>query len=95
MSRMNRWLKETASRVKRELKVYQLLLKDSRTPKVAKLLLWVALAYALSPIDLIPDFIPVLGFLDDIIIVPGLVLLAVKLVPADVVRDCRVRAGFA
>ncbi len=92
---MNRWLKETASRVKRELKVYQLLLKDSRTPKVAKLLLWVALAYALSPIDLIPDFIPVLGFLDDIIIVPGLVLLAVKLVPADVVRDCRVRAGFA
>lgn len=95
MSRMYRWLKEHASRVKRELKVYRLLLRDSRTPRVAKLLLAAAVAYALSPIDLIPDFIPVLGFVDDFIIVPGLVLLALKLVPTDVVRDCRMRAGFA
>lgn len=95
MSRVYRRLKETASRVKRELMVYQLLLRDSRTPRAAKLLLAAAVAYALSPIDLIPDFIPVLGFVDDFIIVPGLVLLALKLVPTDVVRDCRMRAGFA
>jgi len=58
------------------------LLKDPRTPLVAKLVAAIVVAYALSPIDLIPDFIPVLGLLDDIILVPLGVALAVKLVPA-------------
>ena len=58
-----------------------LLLKDPRTPLAAKLVAGVVVAYALSPIDLIPDFIPVLGLLDDVILVPLGVALAVKLVP--------------
>ena len=78
--------------VKRELKVYRLILMDPRTPKPAKLLIGLAIFYAVSPIDLIPDFIPVLGFLDDLIIVPGLLMLAMKLVPRAVVEDCRLRA---
>ena len=54
-----------------------------------------AVFYTLSPIDLIPDVIPVIGFLDDIIIVPGLVILALKLIPKQVVDDCRVKAAAA
>lgn len=78
--------------LKRELKVYQLLLKDHRTPKMAKFLLALAVGYMLLPFDLIPDFIPVLGHLDDIVIVPALVSIALKWIPKEVVEDCRVRA---
>jgi uncharacterized membrane protein YkvA (DUF1232 family) len=56
---------------------------------MAKVLIGAAIAYALSPIDLIPDFIPVIGHLDDLIIVPLLVYMALKLVPKDVVEECR------
>jgi uncharacterized membrane protein YkvA (DUF1232 family) len=56
---------------------------------MAKVLIGAAIAYALSPIDLIPDFIPVLGHLDDVIIVPLLVVAALKLVPQDVLEECR------
>ena len=52
-----------------------------------------ALAYALSPIDLIPDFIPVFGYLDDVLILSGLIAIAVKLIPSDVLRECRIRAA--
>lgn len=81
--------------LKRELQVYQLVLKDSRTPKPAKWLLGLAVGYALLPFDLIPDFIPVIGHLDDVIIVPALVIIALKLVPAEVVADCRSRVHSA
>ena len=69
-----------------------LLMKDSRTPLAAKLVAGVVVAYALSPIDLIPDFIPVLGLLDDVILVPLGVALAVKLVPPPLWAEMRQRA---
>jgi uncharacterized membrane protein YkvA (DUF1232 family) len=86
-------LKSAARKVTREIKVYRLVLKDSRTPKLAKVLLGLALGYAALPFDLIPDFIPVIGHLDDVIIVPALVIMALKLIPKEVVEDCRSRAS--
>ncbi len=86
---MKKYLKSIAKSFKRELKVYQLVLKDKRTPKSAKVFLGAAVAYALMPFDLIPDFIPVLGHLDDVVIIPLLVWIGVKLVPKEVIEDCR------
>ena len=71
------------------------MLKDRRTPRLAKVLLGLAVGYALSPIDLIPDFLPGLGYLDDIVLVPALVLLALKMVPREVIEDCRAMANSA
>jgi len=82
-------LRELARQIKSELKVYQLVLKDSRTPRTAKCLLGLAVGYLLLPFDIIPDFIPVVGHLDDVIIVPALVILALKLIPKEVIEDCR------
>jgi uncharacterized membrane protein YkvA (DUF1232 family) len=65
-----------------------------RTPKIAKILIGAAVAYAISPIDLIPDFVPVVGHLDDVVIVPLLVYTALKFIPADVVAECRARVGL-
>lgn len=65
---------------------------DPRTPWIARLLLGIAVGYLLLPFDLIPDFIPVIGHVDDLIVVPALVLLALKLIPEAVVQDCRRRA---
>jgi uncharacterized membrane protein YkvA (DUF1232 family) len=77
-------LKDIKDNAKKYIQLCKLLYADSRTPKIAKILLWVALGYALSPIDLIPDFIPVIGHLDDIIILPVLLYIAIKLVPKNV-----------
>jgi len=88
----DRW-KSISKTLKHELKVYQLVLRDPRTPKPAKWLLGLAVGYILLPFDLIPDFIPLVGHLDDIIIVPVLVILALRLVPAEVILDCRNRTG--
>ncbi len=85
-------LKATARQVKREIRVYRLVLGDRRTPVLAKVLLALAIGYILLPFDLVPDFIPVLGQLDDVIIVPSLFLLALRVVPKEVVEDCRARA---
>src|SRR5712691_9441332 len=86
-------LKAVGKTLKRELRVYQLVLKDPRTPKPAKWLLGLAVGYTLLPFDLIPDFIPVIGHLDDAIIVPLLVFIALRLIPAEVVADCRCKAS--
>eukprot|EP00879_Flechtneria_rotunda_P007992 GHRR01008373.1.p1 GENE.GHRR01008373.1~~GHRR01008373.1.p1 ORF type:complete len:276 (+),score=69.37 GHRR01008373.1:132-959(+) len=66
---------------------------DPRTPWVSKLLPWLVLAYALSPLDLIPDFIPVLGYLDDMLLLPLGLWLSYKFIPAEVMEDCRYRAA--
>lgn len=82
-------LRETARKLKTELAVYRLVLKHEHTPWLAKVLLGMAIGYVLMPFDLIPDFIPVLGQLDELLIVPGLVILALKLVPEEVIGECR------
>lgn len=82
-------LRQAWEKCKRELHVYRRLLQHPRTPRLAKVILGLAVAYALSPIDLIPDWVPVLGYLDDLLIVPGFVALALWLIPRDIVEDCR------
>jgi uncharacterized membrane protein YkvA (DUF1232 family) len=89
---MSKALKLAAHRLQLEIRICRLVLKDSRAPWLAKWLLGLALAYALSPIDLVSDFIPLLGQLDDLIIVPALLILALKLIPKGVIEDCRAQA---
>ena len=81
--------------LKQEAHVLLLACRDGRTPWYAKLTAAVVAAYAFSPIDLIPDFIPVLGLLDDLLLVPLGVVLVRRMVPADVLADCRSRVDAA
>jgi uncharacterized membrane protein YkvA (DUF1232 family) len=82
-------LRRLAREFKHELAVYRRVLKHPDTPAPAKMLLGLAAGYVVMPFDLIPDFIPVLGQLDDLIIVPGLVWMALKQTPAHVIEECR------
>ncbi len=86
-------LREAAASLRREIRVYRLIQQHPRTPKAAKILVGAAVAYSLSPIDLIPDFIPVVGHLDDVIVVPALLWAAVRIIPKDVLQECRAIAG--
>lgn len=86
---MMKQLKEIARRFKQELLLYQQIAKHPATPVLAKLFFGLAIGYLLLPFDLIPDFIPVLGQLDDLVMVPLLISLAMKLTPADVIAQCR------
>jgi uncharacterized membrane protein YkvA (DUF1232 family) len=86
-------LKERARQLKAEVVALYLAARHPLTPWYAKLALALIVAYALSPIDLIPDFIPVLGFVDEIILLPFAIALAVKMIPADVMAECRERAS--
>jgi uncharacterized membrane protein YkvA (DUF1232 family) len=92
-SSLKAWLQIHFERLKQEVRVYELLLRDPRTPKLAKWILGFAVAYLLMPFDIIPDFIPVLGQLDDLIIIPALIFLALRIIPKAVVADCRIRAA--
>ena len=85
-------LKERASELKQEIPAVLLALKSKKTPLPAKLMAALTVAYALSPIDLIPDFIPVLGYLDDVILLPVLIVITVKLIPAPVLERCRAQS---
>jgi len=86
--RIRRW----ADGLKTETLAVYLADRDPRVPWYAKVLAVCVVGYALSPIDLIPDFIPVLGYLDDLIIVPAGLAIAIRLIPRDVLAECRERA---
>lgn len=83
-------LKAIASKVKMEAAFYRRLHQHPQTPKFAKMLLWAALAYLAMPFDLIPDFIPILGQVDDAIIIPLLIFIALRLTPKAVKEACKV-----
>ena len=85
-------LKERASSLKKDVPAVFLALKAKETPVLAKVVAFLTVAYALSPVDLVPDFIPVLGYLDDLLILPALVALTVKLIPKDVFERYRQEA---
>jgi len=85
-------LKERARHLKAETFALYLAARDPRTPWYAKFLVAGIVAYAFSPIDLIPDFVPVLGYLDDLILIPIGIALAIKLIPNSVLAECRARA---
>lgn len=82
-------LKSLGRQLKREFALYRLVLKHPQTPWVAKLFLGLAVGYLLLPFDLIPDFIPVLGQLDDIVIIPVLLYLALLFIPQWIIQSCR------
>jgi uncharacterized membrane protein YkvA (DUF1232 family) len=85
-------LRAWARRIKRDAVTLWFACRDPRTPWAVKALCVFVVAYALSPIDLIPDFIPVLGYVDDALLLPGLIWLAVRLLPPVVVADSRLQA---
>ena len=88
-------LKERAKKLKTDIPAISLALKDKETPIIAKIFAGITVAYALSPIDLIPDFIPVLGYLDDVILLPAFVTLTIKFIPNDILgRNRRLSEGM-
>ena len=82
-------LKQKVRELKKQTQILMIAYKDKRTPLLAKIVIGISVAYLLSPIDLIPDFIPVLGLLDDLLIVPALILLSIKLIPKPVLNDAK------
>lgn len=82
-------LAELGRQLKARAAYYRALYGDPRTPLLARVLLWLAVAYALMPLDLIPDFLPVVGHLDDLVLIPALLWLALRWVPREVVADHR------
>lgn len=91
MKLIDRW-KAAAEKLERETYAIYLAYQDPRVPWYARLWAALVVAYAFSPIDLIPDFIPVLGYLDDLILVPLGIAVAVKMIPADLLAECREKA---
>jgi uncharacterized membrane protein YkvA (DUF1232 family) len=88
-------LKDWAAAIKRDVIVLWLAARDDRVPWIAKALAGFVAIYALSPIDLIPDFLPVIGYFDDLLIVPLGILLVIRLIPPDVLADLREQAASA
>jgi uncharacterized membrane protein YkvA (DUF1232 family) len=88
-------LRHRARLLKRDTYALYLACRDPRTPWLAKAVAGLIVAYALSPIDLIPDFVPVLGYLDDLVIVPAGLAIAIKLIPEPVLAESREKAQIA
>ena len=95
MSRVVDWLKQQANRAKIEVYAIFLAYRDPRVPWYARALAACVAGYAFSPIDLIPDFIPVLGSLDDLLLVPVGIALALRMIPQPVMAECREKARLA
>lgn len=91
MSPLQRW-RRRARELKVQLPAIGFALRHPRTPRFAKVLAVISVAYAISPVDLIPDFIPLLGYLDDLLLLPAGVALFIRLVPRDVWTECKQRA---
>jgi uncharacterized membrane protein YkvA (DUF1232 family) len=89
LDRLRRW----GRAIKQDVLALWFCCRHPRTPLLAKLLALAIAAYALSPIDLIPDFIPVLGYLDELILLPAAIIVVLKLIPADVLVECRAQAS--
>ncbi len=85
-------LKRVGSEIQQSIRVLTSALRDERVPFAAKLVIFLVVAYAASPVDLIPDFIPVLGLLDDLILLPLGIALAWKLIPNEILDDLREKA---
>ena len=85
-------LKERAKKLKTDVPAVFLALKHPESPWYAKVMAALTVAYALSPIDLVPDFIPVLGYLDDVLLLPAMIALTVRWIPSEVFRQCRSEA---
>lgn len=85
-------LNERARKLKTDIPAVFLALKDKETPLMAKVFAALTVAYALSPIDIIPDFIPVFGYLDDLVLLPLLVALTIRFIPDDVLARCRTQS---
>lgn len=85
-------IKQQAKHIRTELLILYFAARDYRTPWYAKLIVASIVAYAFSPIDLIPDFLPIIGYLDDLVLIPIGITLAIKLIPNLVLIDCRARA---
>lgn len=88
----NRDWKVRAAALKQEVYALYLCSRHPKTPLYAKVFALFIVAYALSPIDLIPDFIPVLGYLDDLVLIPAAIVLLIKMIPKDVFQECREKA---
>lgn len=85
-------LKEISKKLKTEIPAIYIALKKKETPLIAKITAFLTVAYALLPIDIIPDFIPVLGYLDDLIILPVLAAITIKLIPDNIFEECRLES---
>lgn len=84
--------KAKAKKIKSEIPTLFFALKDKDTPIIAKIMAGITVAYALSPIDLIPDFIPILGYVDDVILLPVMIGLTIKLIPKNILEKSRCKA---
>jgi uncharacterized membrane protein YkvA (DUF1232 family) len=85
-------LKERAKKIKTDIPAVFIALKKKETPLLPKIVAGITVVYALSPIDIIPDFIPILGYLDDLLILPALIALTIKLLPEDILKQSRLEA---
>lgn len=84
MKSAKKFLARGGAEIKTRIAYYRAIYQDPRTPALARALLWLAVGYALLPFDLIPDFLPIIGHLDDAVVIPALVILAMRMVPPEV-----------